>query len=278
MIDRRTFAAFAALGAIAPSLASARVRAQTAAPPPPDLPPVHDMSAWPADWTGDELVVMLAYPGMTALDLAGPQYMFASLAGAKVLIAAKTLDPVVTDTRLSILPDITLDEVPSAPTILFVPGGISGTLKAMEDEETIAFLAATGNRATYVTSVCTGALLLGQAGLLAGYRATTHWLGMGALPAFGATAVSERVVTDRNRITGGGVTAGIDLGLALLGRLRGDDYARAVQLLAEYAPVPPYDSGTLDTAPPQIVARMQAMFPGFEAHVRAIAQRRRTAR
>ncbi len=238
--------------------------------------PIHDMSVWPAEWTGDETIVMLAYPGMTALDLVGPQYFFASLWGASVQVAAKTLDPVPTDTRLTILPDVTFAETVEAPTILFAPGGISGTLNAMEDDETVDFLATRGARAGYVTSVCTGALLLGQAGLIDGYRATSHWLSQGVLQAFGATAVDARVVRDRNRITGGGVTAGIDFGLALVQALRGREYAQAIQLLAEYAPEPPLSAGTLTQAPPDIAAMMQGMFPGFESHARAIAATRRT--
>jgi cyclohexyl-isocyanide hydratase len=277
MIDRRMFTLMAALGAfgVRPRSASAQmalpegsVRSNLAAP-------IHDMSVWPSDWTGNEQVVMLAYPGMTALDLVAPQYMFGSLWGATVQVAAKTLDPVMTDTRLVIMPDITLADAPVAPTILFVPGGISGTLNAMEDAETVDFLASRGAQAGYVTSVCTGALLLGQAGLLDGYKATTHWLALSSLDAFGAEAVPERIVRDRNRFTGGGVTAGLDFGLAMLAELRGTDYAQAIQLLAEYAPEPPLDAGTLASAPPKIAGMMQDMFPGFETHVRAIAAVRR---
>lgn len=276
MLDRRQFAilaAFAALGL------RARTAAAEAGLPPgsarEELGPVHDMSVWPVEWTGDEQVVMLAYPGMTALDLVGPQYMFGSLWGATVKVAAKTLDPIITDTRLAIVPDVTLAEAHEAPTVLFTPGGISGTLAAMEDAETIEFLTSRGAQATYVTSVCTGALLLGQAGLLEGYEATTHWLAMDALDAFGATPVEARVVRDRNRITGGGVTAGLDFGLAILEELRGTEYAQAVQLLAEYAPEPPLQAGTLASAPPEVATMMRAMFPGFETHIRAIARTRR---
>ncbi|NSX56079.1 DJ-1/PfpI family protein [Sulfitobacter sp. 1151] len=236
--------------------------------------PIHDMSEWPAEWTGSESIVMLAYPGMTALDLVAPQYMFGSLWGATVKIAAKTLDPIVSDTRLTIMPDVTLDEADASPDVLFVPGGISGTLNAMEDPETISFLESRGAEARYVTSVCTGALLLGQAGLLDGYRAATHWLAMGSLDAFGAEAIDARVVRDRNRITGGGVTAGLDFGLTIVEELRGTEYAQSIQLLAEYAPEPPLSAGTLTSAPQEVSARMVAMFPGFDAHVRAIAATR----
>lgn len=277
MINRRNFALLMAAGA----MSSAPLRAARAQMALPEgsvreglADALHDMSVWPAEWTGSENVVMLAYPGMTALDLVGPQYMFGSLWGATVKVVAKTLDPVVSDTRLTIVPDITFDEAHEAPDVLFVPGGISGTLNAMEDDETVSFLASRGERARYVTSVCTGALLLGQAGLLDGYRAATHWLAMSALDAFGAEAVDARIVRDRNRITGGGVTAGLDFGLAILEELRGTEYAQSIQLLAEYAPEPPLSAGTLTTAPAEISERMVAMFPGFEAHARAIAVNR----
>lgn len=211
MIDRRGFAILAALST--PGLRARPVAAQQELPEGSaraDLdPPIHDMSVWPDDWTGDEQVVMLAYPGMTALDLVGPQYMFASLMGAAVRVAAKTLDPARTDTGLVIVPDVTLAEAHEAPTVLFAPRGISGTLNAMVDAETVDFLASRGETAAPVTSVCTGALLPGQAGLLDGYRAITHWLAMPALDAFGAEAVGARVVRDRSRLTGGGVTAGL---------------------------------------------------------------------
>lgn len=276
MIDRRRFALLTALFTLGlrarPAAAQQQLPEGSARA---DLGvPVHDMSVWPSDWMGDEQVVLLAYPGMTALDLVGPQYMFATLVGATVRVAAKTLDPVRTDTGLVIVPDVTLAEAHEAPTVLFAPGGISGTLNALEDAETVDFLASRGERAAFVTSVCTGALLLGQAGLLDGYRATTHWLALPALDAFGAEAVDARVVQDRNRVTGGGVTAGLDFGLTLLAALRGTPYAQAVQLLAEYAPEPPLNAGTLATAPPEVARMMQGMFPGFEANVRAVAATR----
>ncbi|CTQ50519.1 DJ-1/PfpI family protein [Jannaschia donghaensis] len=279
MIDRRHFALLAAAGLLGTAAAPRPARAQTALPEGSaravlDVP-LHDMSVWPPDWTGDETVLMLAYPGMTALDLVGPQYMFGSLWGATVQVVAKTLDPVVSDTRLVIVPDTTFDTAPEAPTVLFAPGGISSTLNAMEDAETVDFLASRGARADYVTAVCTGALLLGQAGLLDGYKAATHWLARHTLDAFGTEAVNARIVRDRNRITGGGVTAGIDFGLAMLEELRGTRYAQAVQLLAEYAPEPPLSAGTLETAPPDIREMMAGMFPGFEDHARAVAGERR---
>ncbi len=277
MISRRTFAMLAAAGALGP-VAARQAAAQLALPEGSAranlTEPLHDMSHWPAEWTGSEQIVMLAYPGLTALDLVGPQYMFGSLWGATVKVVAKTLDPIVSDTRLTIVPDTTFDGAHETPDILFVPGGISGTLNAMEDRDTVDFLSSRGAEARYVTSVCTGAMLLGQAGLLDGYRAATHWLAMKSLDAFGAEAVEARVVRDRNRITGGGVTAGLDFGLAIIEELRGTEYAQSIQLLAEYAPEPPLTVGTLATAPAEVRDRMVAMFPGFDAHVRAIASAR----
>ncbi|MEO1657573.1 MAG: DJ-1/PfpI family protein [Pseudomonadota bacterium] len=272
-IDRRTFTAITALASLA--ALSRPARAQMALPPGSvrtGLDAVlHDMSVWPSDWVGDEKVVMLAYPGMTALDLMAPQYMFACLTGATVVIAAKSLDPIVSDTKVAIVPDVTFDQAFENPDILFVPGGISGTLNAMEDGATVDFLASRGSKARYVTSVCTGSLLLGQAGLLEGYKATSHWLALSSLDAFGAQALNERVVQDRNRITGAGVTSGLDFGLTMLEELRGKEYAQAIQLFAEYAPEPPLSSGTLEAAPDKVRRIAVDMFPGFDDHVRAIA-------
>ncbi|MBM7066334.1 DJ-1/PfpI family protein [Actibacterium sp. 188UL27-1] len=277
MLDRRQILLLAAAGILTPAAARQSL-AQMALPDGSVRTnldtPLHDMSAWPAEWTGTETVLMLAYPGMTALDLVGPQYMFGSLWGATVQVVAKTTDPIVSDTRLTIVPDISFDDAPESCTILFAPGGISGMLNAMEDTQTIDFLATRGATADYVTAVCTGTLLLGQAGLLEGYKAATHWLAHDTLDAVGAQAVDARIVRDRNRITGGGVTAGLDFGLTMVKELRGERYAQAVQLLAEYAPEPPLSAGTLQSAPTEIRDMMVSMFPGFDAHVRAVAATR----
>ncbi|MEM6415650.1 MAG: DJ-1/PfpI family protein [Pseudomonadota bacterium] len=272
-LDRRTFAAIAALSSlgILPRRANAQMELPSGSPRADIDAVLHDMSVWPEDWVGSEKVVMLAYPGMTILDLIGPQYMFACLTGASVLIAAKTKDPIRSDTGITILPDITFTEATDTPDILFAPGGISGTLNAMEDKETVDFLASRGKRARYVTSVCTGSLLLGQAGLLDGYKATSHWLALNSLDAFGAKAINERVVHDRNRITGAGVTSGLDFGLTMLEELRGKEFAQSIQLFAEYAPEPPLSAGTLDGAPDRVKKIAVGMFPGFDAHIRAVA-------
>lgn len=234
--------------------------------------PLHDMSGMPAAWHGSEKIAFLAYPQFTSLDLVGPHYMLGSLMGATTMIVAKTRDPVVSDMKLAILPTHTFAECPTDLDIICVPGGSSGTLAVMQDSETIAFLKDRGARAKHVTSVCTGSLVLGAAGLLAGYKATSHWVTRHLLSEFGAEPVDRRVVIDRNRITGAGVTAGLDMGLYMLGQLRDPLYAQSVQLLAEYAPEPPYDAGTPATAPAEAREMMAGMFTGLVAEMKAVAQ------
>lgn len=222
-----------------------------------------DMERW--NKKDGEEIAMLLYPRFTALDLTGPQYMFSCMMGAKVHLVTKdpSLKPVLSDTGMAIQPTATFATCPQKLTLLFVPGGTNGTLAAMRDAETIAFLKDRGERADYVTSVCTGSLLLGAAGLLDGYEATSHWLTRDLLPLFGAKPIAQRVVKDRNRITGGGVTAGIDFGLTLIEILRDREYAETVQLLAEYDPHPPMDLGSPEKARPetkQVLAEMLAPF------------------
>ncbi|MEM8794622.1 MAG: DJ-1/PfpI family protein, partial [Pseudomonadota bacterium] len=216
----------------------------------------------------------LLYPGFTALDLVGPHYMFGSLWGAKVRLVAKEKGPVMSDLNLAIVADTTFEECPKDLTILFAPGAISGALDAMQDEETLSFLQDRGARAEYVTSVCTGSLLLGQAGLLDGYKATGHWVCRDLLPLFGAEPVNERVVVDRNRITGAGVTAGLDFGLSIVERQRDTTYAKSIQLLAEYDPTPPFNAGTPEKAGAEVTEIMASMFQGFEAKLREVAKER----
>lgn len=229
----------------------------------------HDISAMPASWTGKEQIGMLLYPGMTALDFVGPQYMFAGLMGAKVHHVAKTMAPVVSDTQLALMPTATLAECPRDLDILFVPGGGARTIAAMRDAELLAFLADRGPRAKLVTSVCTGSLVLGAAGLLQGYKATSHWATRSLLTDVGAIPVEARVVHDRNRITGAGVSAGLDMGLAIVGLLPDSVYAQSMQLLAEYAPEPPFNAGTPRTAPPAVTAMLTEMFKDFDPQARA---------
>jgi cyclohexyl-isocyanide hydratase len=195
-----------------------------------------------------DVIAMLIYPGMTMLDLAGPQQVFGYMMSTKIHLVAKTKEPVVTDTGIRLLPDTTFDDCPSAPDILFVPGGGMGTIQLMTDSATLGFLRSRGEKAQYVTSVCSGSMLLGAAGLLRGYKATSHWAVREVLPLLGATPVEARVVEDRNRITSGGVTAGIDFGLRICARLRGEDMGKGVELMLEYDPQPPFGSGTPEKA------------------------------
>ena len=199
-------------------------------------------------------IAMLLYPGLTLLDLIGPQTVFSWF--ANIHLVWKTKDLVRSDTGIGILPTDTFETCPRELDILFVPGGF-GQQKHMNDAEVIGFLADRGAKAKYVTSVCSGSLLLGAAGLLKGYKATSHWAAREGLSAFGALPTDARVVVDRNRITGGGVTAGIDFGLVILAKLRGDDAAKLTQLAMEYDPQPPFQSGSPKSAGPAVV--QQAM-------------------
>jgi putative intracellular protease/amidase len=264
-IDRRT----AALLALLAPLAATAARGQAAAPP---AAASHDMSMAPPSWTRPDEIAMLIYPKMTALDLIGAQYMFAALMGAKVHLVAKTAAPVTSDTGVTIAPTATFADCPRDLTVIFAPGGTTGTFAAMEDAETRAFMADRGSRAKYVTSVCTGSLILGAAGLLDGYKATSHWAVREVLADFGATPTDQRVVRDRNRITGAGVTAGLDFGLTMVAELRDRNYAESVQLLCEYDPHPPFDSGSLHTAPPEVRDVMSTMLSGVTARARATAR------
>ncbi|HEX8300840.1 DJ-1/PfpI family protein [Sphingomonas sp.] len=222
-------------------------------------------------------VAFLLFPHVTQLDLTGPAQVLSRLGNAKLDLVAKTLDPVPTDAQFSLLPTATFDQVPRTD-ILCVPGGF-GTVAAMEDDETLAWLRQVAADATWVTSVCTGSLLLAAAGLLTGYRAACHWASREQLALFGVEPVAQRVVFDRNRVTGGGVTAGIDFALALTAAIRGEEHAKFVQLSLEYDPAPPFDSGSPERAEPATLARYHAMIekfsPGRAEKVRAIAEKLR---
>lgn len=232
----------------------------------------HDMSAFPPQWTGKEQIAMLLYPGFTALDLVGPHHMLASLLGATVHLVAASKDPVASDFGMSFLPSMVLDDVPEKLDILFVPGGGEGTLKAMQDAKFVNWVAEHGRHANLVASVCTGSMILGQAGLLRGKRATTHWATHTLLKDFGAIPVDQRVVWDRHLVTGAGVSAGLDLGIAVVARLRDKTYAQSVQLVAEYAPQPPFNAGTPKTAPREVRQMMGSMFDSLVADMRQTAK------
>lgn len=225
---------------------------------------------------GSEYIALVAYPGMTALDLLAPQYYFATMRGAKVHIVAETKEPLLCDRNVTIVPTATYDEVPSNPDLLFVPGGGVPTVDAMEDDALIDFLADRGKQARFVGSICTGALILGAAGLLNGKRATAHWkVRDECLPAYGATPVNDRIVVDGSLITGAGVTAGIDFGIYLTNIFRGPDYARTLQLISEYQPEPLYDSGTPEAATPEIAKFVTDLLPGYNERAAKIGNRRK---
>jgi cyclohexyl-isocyanide hydratase len=199
---------------------------------------------------------MVLFQRLTQLDFTGPHEVLARIPGAEVHTIAKTREPIVAETGLALLPQATFAELPRVDMI-FVPGGV-GQIEASADAETIDWLRAAASDARWVTSVCTGALLLGVAGLLRGYRATTHWAFLDLLPLVGATPVDERVVIDRNRITAGGITAGIDFGLTIAAEVAGKDVAEAIQLHMEYDPAPPFSAGHPRTARPELVERARA--------------------
>ncbi len=220
-------------------------------------------------------VAMLAYPGITQLDLTGPHEVFKKVQGVEAGLYWKNLTPVTSASGLQLIPTHTLED--DAPIdLLCVPGG-PGQVELMADEEVLGFLRRAAEGARFVTSVCTGSLLLGAAGLLQGYRATTHWTSMDNLELLGAIAVEERVVCDRNRITGAGVTAGIDFALTVIARLWGEAVARVVQLGLEYDPQPPFASGSPRTALPEEMQKIQLQMRPFlerrmEATRKAAAQ------
>ena len=203
---------------------------------------------------------------MTLLDTIGPQSVLSE--AANVHLVWKTRDIIVSDTGIGILPSATFDECPRDLDVLFVGGGPG--VDVMRDPDCLAFLADRGQRAKFVTSVCTGSLVLGAAGLLQGYEATSHWASRPALAMFGAKPVDARVVIDRNRITGGGVTAGIDFGLTLLAKLVGEPVAKQTQLALEYDPQPPFDAGSPQAAGPEVTQRVIQWLAPVEAGMQQV--------
>ncbi len=212
---------------------------------------------------------ILLYPDVTLLDLVGPQAALGM--HGKTHLLAKTMEPVASDLGISVMPTGTFESCPKNLDVLLVPGG-SGSNAAMQDAETLAFLAEAAKTARYVTSVCSGSLILGAAGLLDGYKAATHWLAYDALEILGVEAVHKRVVIDRNRISGGGVTAGIDFGLTLLAELRGETVAKVTQLAMEYDPQPPFNVGTPELAGPELTGIVMGMTADMRDGTMAIAK------
>lgn len=201
-------------------------------------------------------VAMLIYPGMTLLDMVGPQNLWGF--HAQTFLVWEKPGAVITDTGVTIMASHGFDDCPTEVDILCVPGGF-GTWDVLDNEAALSFLRRIGGGARYVTSVCTGSIILAAAGLLEGYKATTHWSTYPILEALGVEGVRARVVTDRNRITGGGVTAGIDFGLAVLAELVGEEAAKTTQLMLEYDPAPPFYAGSPERAGEEMTTAVMSL-------------------
>ena len=259
MIDRRTAMTAAAGIATAGALAGVAKATTPAAASEAEKP----------------LLAMLAYPGMFPLDLVGPESIFSAMRTHRVVQIWKTKAPVLSLSGLGIVPTMTFAEAPELVDILFVPGGSLGTVSAMEDPEVLGFLESRAPHATWVTSVCTGSLILAAAGLLKGYRATSHWAVRERLAELGAIPTHARVVEDRNRVTGAGVSAGIDMALTLAARIVGEARAKAFQLNIEYDPQPPFHAGSPEGAGPEVTGAVrQAYAPFLDKIPSAIARTR----
>jgi cyclohexyl-isocyanide hydratase len=216
--------------------------------------------------------VMLIYPRMILQDLVGPLTVF-NLTMGKIHLVWKDKTPVITDVGISVTATHTFEDCPRTADVLFVPGGLGGTTELLDDEATLSFLRELGGTARYVTSVCTGSLALGAAGLLRGKKATSHWYAKHMLPLFGAIPTAGRVVEDGNVITAGGVTAGIDFGLILSARLRGEEWAKRTQLTLEYDPQPPFVGGTPEKAGEEATQDILRVRAPALATARAAAER-----
>ena len=221
------------------------------------------------------IIVFALFPGVTQLDFTGPHQVLSRLSGAELVLASRTGEPIEADgiifAGLRRLADIPRCDV------ICVPGGSGTTDNAIGDAELLRELRRLADGARYVTSVCTGSLVLGAAGLLRGRRAACHWAWRDLLELFGAIPDPGRVVRDGNIVTGGGVTAGIDFALTLVAEMAGPETAQAIQLQIEYAPAPPFDAGSPESAPPEILARLRqrnaAAVPRRRAAVEAAAAR-----
>jgi len=254
------FLAIASAGvALTPLLASA---AETNPPARIEMP----MSTAPQEQLrmGSEKIAILVYPEFTALDALGPHYPLSGMMGATVRFVAKTMDAVPCEGSskggFCVKPHMSFADCPYDLDLLLIPGGLKGTMDAIEDDATRKFLAEHGGRAKLVGSVCTGSLLLGAAGLLKGRKATSHWQTLDLLKEVGATPVAERVVFDGNdRVTAAGVSAGLDLGFELVRHYRGDFYAEGMQLLGEYDPQPPFPGGGNPRTADKVVVNMLNM-------------------
>lgn len=222
-------------------------------------------------------VGMVVYPGMFLMDLVGPLGVFDSLMNKEIHFIAKDLQPIPAQQSQSgplihVNPSSVFSTFDKPLDVLFVPGGVPGTFDFMQDHQSLNFIHTQAQRSRYVTSVCTGSLILGAAGLLKGKRAASHWATLEVLAEFGAIPVDERVVIDGKIVTGGGVTAGLDFGLTLAGILVGETYAQAIQLYLEYNPQPPFNAGSPKTAPKVSKAFLDEMFKDMVVMARQLAR------
>lgn len=209
-------------------------------------------------------VGFVIFPDVTQLDFTGPLQVLSGLPQSTTHIVAKSMSPVMSDCRLGLVPTNTFADCPSLDLIC-IPGGSEGVAGVLNDRETIAFVRDQAATAKYVTSVCTGAFVLGVAGLLKGRRATSHWAYADLLPLVGAVYEKARVVKDGNVITAGGVTSGIDFGLTVIAEIAGESIAKRIQLGMEYDPAPPFDAGHPDRAPSSKAELMSARYDNFRS-------------
>lgn len=222
------------------------------------------------------LIQSLIYPGFTTLDLIGALQPLAQIPGVKTEIVARLPGANSTDSGATIMTDTTFEMASPDPDVILVPGGGMPSIDVLEDEATIEFIARQAENASWIVAVCTGSLFLGKAGLLKGYKAASHWAVIDTLDAFGAIPVHDRVVIDRNRCTGGGVTAGIDIGLTVAGLLAGEETARFIELVLEYNPAPPFRCGHPSLADPATLklarSATESMLPNERIRQIAAAQ------
>ncbi len=232
----------------------------------------HALAALPGvTFEAGEDVVIVLHPGFELLDVIGPLHFLAAMIGTTVHLATTgpAGEPVLSSSGMPIMPTTSLETAPAAPAVILVPGGDTGVL--LRDANAIAALRRLGSAAEVVTSVCSGSIALGAAGLLDGRRATSHWSVRHLLPGYGAVEVNERVVEDGNVVTAAGVTAGMDLAIRLVARFRGDDYARFLELGAEYAPEPPFGVGTPEKAGAALTSLSRDFLAPLEEELRAPA-------
>lgn len=271
-MNRREFGKLTAAAAIASLIGFEKAKGQTTNP---DTEKEHQeyMQKY-ADLLGGKklTIALMAYPGMFLQDLVGPLTVFEALLNRDIHIIWKDKNPVKAGSLIQFTPTTTFAECPKELDVLVIPGGVPGTLGLMKDKETLDFIREKEKTTRFITSVCTGSLILGAAGLLAGHKATSHWTTLDVLKEFGAIPTEARIVEDRKIITGGGVTAGIDFGLAVAAKLRNQTYAEAIQLYLEYNPQPPFNAGSPKTAGKEVNMFVGGMLNPMADQARKLAK------